>query len=101
MCLECFDNINKTMTKRICGPPTPETRKMRPYTEGCGREFSYSAYFLKMFGFKVRVFCNKCTKDTTGKRSIKKLKSDLDVLKKEVPQIDVFIQEYIALKGLK
>ncbi len=39
LCLDCFDNINNTMTERICGPATPESLLVRNFTLGCGEKF--------------------------------------------------------------
>jgi hypothetical protein len=46
LCLACFDKMDQTTIKRICGPATPESRQVRPNNEGCGYEFPYSTFFL-------------------------------------------------------
>jgi hypothetical protein len=78
------------MIERSCGPATPESRKFKPYTDGCGKKFSYSNYFLKMMGFKKRIFCGFCSKDYSGKRTIKKLRETLKVLIDEAPEVEQY-----------
>ena len=94
LCLYCFNETNASLIERICGPATPESLKVKPYTDGCGRKYSYSNYFLQMMGFQDRIFCGKCGKDYTGKRTVKKLKDAMKILLDEAPEVEEYNEVY-------
>lgn len=54
-----------------------------------------------MYGFEDKIFCDECIRDTTGIRSIKKLRREISNLEQEAPEIIEYTKKTDHLKSLE